>query len=183
MEKTLITLLIALAFNLSNAQELYKTYEYGKIEITVKAGVGQSAMYLHIDDICIILNKSDRIEFLKFIGDSYSKYVEWSDLAKKNNVTTMSKAIETISFPSFFDYGGWRFSNAKITSMISIINGSPNYFLYISAMQDSKNQYIKSSPKVLILSFSVMSDLATYLNEWNISEFIELKNEENELFK
>jgi len=183
MKKLTIALILFLTSNLLNAQELYQTYTNGKIEVVIKDGSLQGNLYLHIDDVGIILTQLDRAKFLDFINNSYLKYIEWSDLAKKNEITKMSKVIETATFKSFFKYSGWKLSNVKISAMISIENGTPQYFLFLPAMQDSNNQYIKSSPQVLLLDLNVMSELTTYIDEEKISEFIKLKNTQENLFK
>ena len=185
MKKAIILsyVLIALVYSTS-AQKAYQSYANGDMSINITPGKTQGDMYMGIDEIGIILNEDTRTEYLEFLTSSYAKFTEWSDVAKANNVTDMSKDIKEFNVSGYFQYGGWKFGISKHVSKFSIdADGSHMCYVYVGQFQASTNEYMESDATVYFLTQVLIDELALHLNEVTISEFITKHNSTDDLFK
>lgn len=201
MKKLLLfaTLLLAVAFS---AQTQVATYQASywpdraeyKIEVSDKNG--------EIDRVWIDTRTLDRVstqayllidakkmpDFISFLQFSKTKYDEWSQTAKANNVTELNKVIEhekRFNTGAAFKYGKWQFDNSNnITSKFLIIEGKKLLVISTGELQSTSNQFMKNDGIVLIFSESAeIQDFINKLDLAKLTEAIKTKDQKQDLFK
>jgi hypothetical protein len=184
MKKVIFSVIVVLAYNLSNAQVDYGKYAFGNMSIVVDEGKSQGTMYMDIKDVGISLTAEQRSIFISFLDSSYSVYSRWSDVAKENNVNELRKDIESVKLDGYFKYGSkWQFSTANIKTIIVISEGKHTLYIYVPPMISSSNQYMKSEGQIGTVTSEIISEIKLYLEEEKINEFILSKNNVEDLFK
>ena len=128
-------------------------------------------------------------DFLNVLDSALVKYIEWTNIAKKNKVTDLKKPMGyTCKVDGYFEYGKWQFdSNIQIgvDFLILDVNDSIRYILSITTgnLVSSSNEFIKSDGFVLLFtSVEEINNFRIMILPDNISVFLK-KPKSEDLFK
>ena len=192
MRKIILLLVTILAFNLSNAQKKYGTFQSvrGAIKCSVDSKKGHIYLDLNTKGSQSIQFKDlkQRQVFIDFINSSLSKFKEWKQKAIDNDVNDLIKEIEVASVGDSyaFNYGGWNFAWGKtlVKAKMSISkSGIVNYALVIPKRTSSKNEYIKSKTSVIIFDNDEdVLNLSELLTDKVINAFLEKESNKKDIF-
>lgn len=137
MKKILLLAIFSVVYSFANAQEKYsewhssyfdKTYDVstskqianGKFDIYIDATSGSNA------SICINITNDQVPAFITFLQNVRAKYIEWTNVAKTNNITDMTKAMDykTPSCTICWLWGDeWHFSfNRKLQPVFMVLD-------------------------------------------------------------
>jgi hypothetical protein len=203
MKKVTLIAIAFLALQL-NAQEKVSTYnvDYLNKNFDIMISKGKKDNYtlylqiLSIDNISkncgIYFNKKNHEELLKTLIEAKQKYIEWSEIAEKNNVNDLLKPmdIKSLCNGAYFDYGSGMHAKSFFNSIYQFKVSSNDagkvsklMLIKTGELQSSSNQFIKSDGGLLI--FSSVSEIDFLLNEISIDKIKEYTNkpDHNELFK
>lgn len=135
----------------------------------------------------INISKKRLPDFITFLNECKSKYVEWSKTAKANNVTDLNKAIETekkFTSDVAFRYGKWQFTSARISPKFILDKKGIFLALTTGELQSSSNQFMKMDGLALVFSSEdEISDFIGKLNLVEIENFIKDNSDKKDLFK
>lgn len=129
----------------------------------------------------------DEVEkFYQFLSSTYSKFNEWMEIAKENQVTDLDRDIDNIRIGSSlaFSYGDWHFAFGKtqIRSNMRILEGSGYLRLIVQSRQSTRNRYIKSDTQVLTFSSSEFESLMQLFIVDSVKELVDAHNRNQSLF-
>jgi hypothetical protein len=183
------------------AQQKLSTYNsaYFNKSFDIKASIYQNKFKLYIDAVSMdklhevggfMVEESKYQAFIKALNDAKSKYQEWDQTAKQNNVKELEKEMAIKSkVGGYFLYGSdWHFQfNANLTFDFNIIesDGEINYLLILRSgkMQSSSNQYMTVDGFVLVFtSANEIQELIEAISMEKINEF-KTKQKAEDLFK
>lgn len=200
MKKLLLfaTLFLAIAMN---AQKKFSEYSSSywtdktnyNIEVSNK-GDELEKIYIDVHTLdrlqtegSINVSKKRLPEFISFLNECKSKYVEWTKTAKENKVTDLSKEIETekkFSTDVAFRYGKWQFTSARINPRFIVDNKGSYLALTTGELQSSTNQFMKMDGLALVFSSEQeINDFIEKLNVDEIEKFIKSNSDKKDLFK
>ncbi len=208
MKSLVTTLLLCSIITLqSYGQEDYETYRMSYLttpddfKISVTGGAKQKVIFYigAIDIKTAEINKigirlEDMLEnerFRDYVNECKAKYIEWKDVAIKNNVTKLSKEME-IKSPKmgayWYHYNGWEFDdNVRLRAVFKIVESDSRiqYLLlfYTQELQSISNEYITSDgPTIVFNSSEEIEDFVEKLDFVKAREFLEAPKVED-LFK
>jgi hypothetical protein len=185
--KVMIMTLMVLLVSLSYGQVSYDTYKGRKISVVLN-GNSKGTIYLSVnqkESIGLILDDKSQVKFKVLINESYDKMVDWDSIAKVNNITEISlKMISEVKFNGYFLYGTkWNFGRTSVRTYMSMVGGKSNLCVYTSVITSSTNQFMKSKSSLTEFTKSELDSLLESLNKEDIDEFINSRNNVDNLFK
>ena len=159
--------------------------------VVTDKGDTQGSVYLDLNEngktAMNFKNEESRLDFLKFVNDSYEKFQSWKATAIENKVTDMRKDIDSGMFGDniSFYYGSWKFDfgKNKVSATMSIDKeGKVIYYLYVPKVTASDNQFMESDSQLLIMNEQDIESLNNILSTKVIEEFIKKENSADDLF-
>ena len=153
---------------------------------------GKFSVYIQVNaerDItrAMIEDKSDDLEeFVQFLLKMKEKYVEWSEVAKANNVTDMSKDMDFKS-PSIticWSSSKWFFSfGHKLQPRFLILESGKMVASIYKKVTASSNQYIDEKIYWVFSDAKEIDDLVSQLDVEKIKAKLQETQNANDLFK
>lgn len=203
MKKTIILAMAFLALNV-NAQTKISSYNMSYINETKdillsKSKNGKYTIYLEgfsMDGVSkkggVFFDKKEHQDLILKLTQAKQKYIEWVEVAKKNDVKDMVKDMDFKSYCNggYFYYGNSLNLELNFNALYKFkvrqdSNGNVNYLLMINSgeLQSSDNRFIKSDGVSII--FSSVEEIDYLLNEISIDKISKLVNEpdKGDLFK
>jgi uncharacterized protein YuzE len=196
MKKIIFTLCILISLT-SYSQKKYGEYTSSRGVLKMSSAVvtdkgdTQGSVYLDLNEngktAMNFKNEESRLDFLKFVNDSYEKFQSWKATAIENKVTDMRKDIDSGMFGDniSFYYGSWKFDfgKNKVSATMSIDKeGKVMYYLYVPKVTASDNQFMESDSQLLIMNEQDIKSLNNILSTKVIEEFIKKENSADDLF-
>lgn len=185
-----------------NAQEKFTTYDntyIGKpfeIDISIQEN-NQFNLYIYalsLDAIHetggFLVSDKNYLGFINALTAAKSKYVEWIQTAKANNVTELDKLIPaSCRLAGYFMYGNdWQFQflvNPTFNFKIIERNGSIEYLLLVRTgeLESSSNQFMDVDG--FVLAFTSEKEIQTFLDSISMDKIKEFMNKPKveDLFK
>ena len=196
MKNLIYTLTLLITFS-SYAQKKYGEYTSSRgvlklsSAVVTDKGKSQGSVYLDLNydgkTSMNFKNEQSRVEFLEFVNRTYEKFKGWKTTAIENNVTDMTKDIDSGMFGDniSFYYGSWKFDfgKNKVSAFMKIDKeGKVIYYLYVPSVTASDNEFIESESQVLIMNDDDIASLNNILSSKVIEDFIKKVNSADDLF-
>ena len=196
MKKIIFTLCILISLT-SYSQKKYGEYTSSRGVLKMSSAVvtdkgdTQGSVYLDLNEngktAMNFKNEESRLDFLKFVNDSYEKFQSWKATAIENKVTDMRKDIDSGMFGDniSFYYGSWKFDfgKNKVSTTMSIDKeGKVIYYIYVPKVTASDNQFMESDSQILIMNDQDIESLNNILSTKVIDDFIKKENSADDLF-
>ena len=196
MKNLIYTLTLLITFS-SYAQKKYGEYTSSRgvlklsSAVVTDKGKSQGSVYLDLNydgkTSMNFKNEQSRVEFLEFVNRTYEKFKGWKTTAIENNVTDMTKDIDSGMFGDniSFYYGSWKFDFGKneVSAFMKIDKeGKVIYYLYVPSVTASDNEFIESESQVLIMNDDDIASLNNILSSKVIEDFIKKVNSADDLF-
>lgn len=143
-----------------------------------------------VDDGGIIFNEKQHPDFILALEQAKAKYIEWKDIAVKNNVKELSKDMShKTKGMAYFYYGDkWHFQfyvTIYFEFRIFETSSGVNYFLVVRTpkITASDNQYIDC--KDFIIAFADVSEIDDFLDKISLDKTYQFLNspKADDLFK
>ncbi|SHG27529.1 hypothetical protein [Chryseobacterium vrystaatense] len=198
MNKKFTILTLSLLFSsMISAQEVIDNYtmSYFNKNYEIEASTGKNnnfTIYIQVNaerskTKANYMIKSDRLnEFKEALILTKDKYVEWTKVAKENNVTDMSKDID-IKFPNidiawlgtkwFFSFG------KKLSPKFMILKNGQNIVSFVNKNTASSNQYIDETTYWVFADVKEFEEFILKLDFDKIKVKLEKSENKAELFK
>lgn len=197
MKNKLVLSIVCVFFAIGlSAQKKVATYPckyFGKeYDINASFDDGKSSVYIEVasdSKNAMAMLKFDGTELdqlRKSLGQIKDKFAEWSKIAKENNVTKMSKEIESNLPKATVCWHGskWFFAfDEKLTPKFRIMDDGSYTVSCIQKVTASSNEYIDET---IFLVFSSPSEIEALIKELDIDKMKEKLGGEqktDELFK
>ena len=125
--------------------------------------------------------------FLDSLAKVKSKFVEWVEVAKKNNVTEVSKQME-VDFrapASYFYMNEKKFYHlgSNLVFLFTVVEGKPNLTIWTQNLISSENKYFTNKGFLLVFtSEKEISDFLNIISIQKVKDFIK-KPKTSDLFK
>ena len=200
MKKKFVFILIAFCIcKLSSAEEkvgeYYMSYFNKSYDIeasAVKNGSFDFYIYTHPAEmsqrIGFSLRSSSVENFKSYFDNIKTKFVEWSQTAKDNNVTGFDKDFDCERMPVyvFFNYGSkWHFCYKNINPYFKVTDsGECLIVIHVGKITASDNKYIDSEG--FYMAFTSTNELDDFLNSLDVKKILQKDEEKesiNDLFK
>lgn len=199
MKKSILTIVaIMLGVTLQAQQSIGKfTMSFAQGEYSVEATEPKDGEYkLYIDMFSLDrsvkvgglnIKSKDVPTLIALLQDVKTKYTEWSNLAKENNVTDLDKEIPTTNKPKcggFFRYGDWKF-DYSVTLSPRFLKTPDNTLalIHTGKMVASDNQYMDVSDFVFAFnSVSEIDELISLLDPQKVIDFYSKKTNTEDMF-
>lgn len=124
---------------------------------------GSSILEVSIDDL---------VKAREFLDNSYSKYLEWLNIAEENNVSELNRDIDSINFGETLAYhlSDWNFAfgESEVRSKIILTDDLNAFAVIIPSRSTSRNEYIRTDTEVLL--FTNSSDFQSFLSVFDEEE-------------
>lgn len=198
MNKKFTILTLSLLFSsMISAQEVIDNYtmSYFNKNYEIEASTGKNnnfTIYIQVNaerskTKANYMIKSDKLnEFKEALILTKDKYVEWTKVAKENNVTDMSKDID-IKFPNidiawlgtkwFFSFG------KKLSPKFMILKNGQNIVSFVNKNTASSNQYIDETTYWVFADVKEFEEFILKLDFDKIKVKLEKSENKAELFK
>jgi len=178
MKKLLLIVIMLFSINVF-AQEDFSVYDntYAGKEFKIQISYEDTSQFtLWIDAMSldklhnkggIKLDYKRYDEFISAINEAKDKYIEWSNVAKENNVSELEKSMSiSPKVGGYFFYGDWNFQyivNPSVYFKIFKKDNIIKHFLVINTgkLQSSSNQFMKVDGFVLV--FSSVEEIDNFL--------------------
>lgn len=137
----------------------------------------------------IFMSNSSNERFYKALTDAKKKYAEWIAVAKENNVTQVSKDMDTeCTVAGYFYYGDkWRFQwRLDIDFRFKITEGAKEYLLIINTgkITSSENEYIDHKGFALVFtSPEEVDEFLAKISPEKMSQSVEKFKDKKSVFK
>lgn len=141
----------------------------------------------------LIIKTKELTKFIECIVKGKNKYIEWTNTAKENNITDLTKDIDVGRMPKlggYFKYSDWEFDfNVKpyVKYMISQNeDGKTQYafLIYTGKLTSSSNQYIDSDSFVYAFySLEEIEDFISLFDSSLVYKYFDNKKNKKDLFK
>lgn len=146
-----------------------------KISNEIKNGVFD--IYVHAFDengdtsICLNFDSETIVDFIAFLENVKSKYIEWKNIAIANNVSDMTKEME-FRTPSctacWFWVDEWHFSfGVKLKPTFVILDDGRMVVMIIKEFTASDNRYITNT---MYMVWGCEQDIDSMINALNVDE-------------
>jgi|SRR5690606_8537682 len=157
--KKITLLLLLISATAVKAQKKIDQYssEYFNKEYNIEASLdkkGEFDVYIGIasetvsSEARIMLKSKDINDFINALIETKTKYVEWSKVAKENNVDNLTKDID-VKFPNVgiaWLGSKWFFSmSQRLKPKFSILNDGRHIVMFVNNNTASSNQFIKET--------------------------------------
>lgn len=198
--KNIITFITLLVTVLTYSQDKYTTYtslyfnKDFKIDIskeknnTISFWIDAYSMDKLSKKSSIKLKQKSIPNFIGLLEKAKEKYIEWTKVAKENNVDKLNKNVEYNSekYTSAFLYGKWKFDyNVKLKARYLILENK--YLMIIENMyplKASDNQYIDSKGFAIVFeNEKEFDDFIAKINIEKAKEKILSQGKKEDLFK
>jgi len=190
---------------MTNAQEKFSSYDNVflektfQIEISLKDGsatlwIDAASLDNSVDKAGYEIEEQQLNGFIENMNEAKTKYIEWINKAKENNVSEVDKIIELTSknqrMSGYFLYGDWQFDhNVYLFYNFKVFKDDKtdkvNYLLIVRSgkLQSGSNQFMDCKDVVLI--FTTSDEITDFLNIISPDKITAYKNKPKteELFK
>lgn len=185
MKKCIYILCIIFSISIApvNGQELFSKWHSSyfdkefdvKISNEIKNGVFD--IYVHAIDenmdssICLNFNSDTIADFILFLENVKSKYIEWKNIAIANNVSDMTKEMDYITprCDVCWLYGGeWFFSfGQKLKPTFMILDDGRMVVIIYKEFTSSSNRYITDT---IYMAWGCEQDIDSLIKALNVDE-------------
>jgi len=184
-------------FSQSNISE-YKLKYFEKTYIVAASQDEKKQTYkLYVDaesidatskQVSLIFNETELSKFKIMLDSASIIYKTWSEIAKNNNVTELSKSLSigSLNIGVAFSYGGWNFDfSVPLEFRFKIVD--EKYLLIIenkTDLQSSSNQFINSDGFLIV--FSSSEEIKLFNDSLSLQlakDLFNKKNSNDNLFK
>lgn len=144
-----------------------------------------------IDNVGFMVKKEQLNRFVESLKFANEKYIQWSNIAKENNVKDLTKEIELpkkLVVGGYFTYGDWKFDySVKPKIKFLIREGksglSHRLIVYSGEMIASDNEYIDCDGAALPFSnLEMMDEFLELLSEKTRNDFLIHQMNKDNLF-
>lgn len=180
------------------AQESYTTYTMGYLEKEFSIQIGNDAK-LYIDVLnmdktssqCGLILKAKKADaFIECLDTALKKFVEWKEIAIKNNVKEFRKEVAcNCKVEGYFSFSDWQFDMLVMpTFEFLILDGSgtptPVMMIRTGKLQSGTNQYIDSDGGCIVFKDEKeFRDFITKIKPKTVQDFLSSQPKKEELFK
>lgn len=135
-----------------------------------------------------MIEGKDIDKFRKSLNDFKQKYVEWKEVAKNNNISSLDKNMDIVfPFGTFMWVSGDKYYfnfHAKPEPRFLIVDGKYLGILFSGKeFESSSNQYITEKAYWVFGSKEEIEELEYLISEENMNKIQEEKNKKDDLFK
>ncbi len=199
MKKLLFAILMIFSSSLYGQETIGKYWmEYDSKHFDVEATEpkeGKYELYINMKSLDPIVQRVgisvDNLNvpiLISLLKEVKSKYEEWNQLAKSNNISNLDKEIPIPYRPKlggFFKYGDWHFDFNVILQPRYLKKGEKQLaLLHTGKMVASDNQYMDVEDAVFVFSNSKeIDDLIALLDPQKVTNFFTKKTKTEEIFK
>lgn len=184
--RKIVTLIVVLFISTLNAQETYDKSKLGNISVVTKKGKSQGDIYLDLKldgSLGISLDKIDKKKFIDYLKKINTKFKEWTEVAKKNNVNEYRKDYDEAYFSGYFKYyDKWKFGRCRMISTFKVEEGKPSGYVFVPKIPSSNNEYMKSESWLFYVNDNLISEFEELLSDEAIDKFIISKTSNEILF-
>lgn len=196
MKKLFCLLITLIVVNFAYAEKKIGSYRlsYFDKEYDIKVSElknGKFTVYIHTESkgssqSTLLVESNDLENFITALQTMKDKYVEWSRVAKDNNVTEMSKEIE-VKFPktTVAWFGSkWYFSfDKKLQPRFVIMDDGTHVASIVTKFTSSSNRYIDETIYWVFSDPSDIDDLISNLDVNKILAELNKSSSDADLFK
>lgn len=194
--KKITLLLLLLSAAASNAQKKIDQYSSGYFEknYDIEASLDKKEgfkVYIALaaestsTEARIMLKSKDINSFITALTETKNKYMEWSKVAKENNVDDLSKEID-VKFPNIDIawYGSkWFFSfNQKLKPRFSILSDGRHVVTFYNNNVSSSNQFIKESTYWVFSDEKEFDEIISKINYDAVKGKLDAEESKKDLF-
>ena len=194
MKKFFILCLMALAVCVNaNAEKVVGHYHQGSTEYIVRAGADKNDLSVFIqvegkyksDKIFICIDGAENIQnFIDALNVCKTKYIEWSEVAKSNNITDFRKPIN-VKFPSveiMWLSNKWYLSRKQNFNPEFVVGENTNFVVIAGKANHWNNEYIDIK-YYMFLTPNDIDELISALNVDNIYSILSQETKTDALFQ
>ena len=194
MKKFFILCLMALAVCVNaNAEKVVGHYHQGSTEYIVQAGTYKNDLVVFIqvdgkyksDKVFICIDGAENIQnFIDALNVCKTKYIEWSEVAKSNNITDFRKPIN-VKFPDVqIGWFGnkWYLSRKQNFNPEFVVGENINFVVISGKANHWDNKYIDTK-YYMFLTPNDIDELVKVLNVDNIYSILSQETKTDALFQ
>ena len=194
MKKFFILCLMALAVCVNaNAEKVVGHYHQGSTEYIVQAGTYKNDLVVFIqvdgkyksDKVFICIDGAENIQnFIDALNVCKTKYIEWSEVAKSNNITDFRKPIN-VKFPDveITWFGNkWYLSRKQNFNPEFVVGENINFVVISGKANHWDNKYIDTK-YYMFLTPNDIDELVKVLNVDNIYSILSQETKTDALFQ
>lgn len=194
MKKFFIFCLMALAVCVNaNADKVVGHYHQGSTEYNVEATIYENDLVVFIqvdgkyksEKVFICIEGAENIQnFIDALNVCKTKHIEWSEVAKSNNITDFRKPIN-VKFPSIrITWLGtkWYLSHKQNFNPEFVVGENTNFVVIAGKANHWNNKYIDTN-FYMILTPNDIDELISALNVDNIYSILSQETKTDALFQ
>ena len=194
MKKFFSLCLMALAVCVNaNAEKVVGHYHQGSTEYIVQAATNKNDLSVFIqvegkyksDKVFIIINGAENIQnFIDVLNVCKTKHIEWSEVAKTNNITDFRKPID-VKFPDveiMWLSNKWYLSHKLNFKPEFVVTENTNFVVIAGKANHWDNKYIDTK-YYMFLTPNDIDELVKVLNVDTINSILNQETETDTLFQ
>lgn len=185
-----------LSVNSSFGEKVISSYtsSYFNKEYNIEASEiknGKFSVYIQVaaegsSNAMISLDNTELDKFNDFLQKTKEKYIEWSKVAKDNNITEMSKEMDFKSPSTTICWLGskWWFSfGIKLQPRFLILDDGNYVVTIVKTVRASSNEYIDETIYLVFSTPEEIDVMISLLNEEDITAELQKAQNSSDLFK
>lgn len=193
-KKFLLVLALILPFSI-NAQEVkdsyYSSYFEKDCKISASIDKGELSILFNVmgeynsDDVRFMIKGEKINEFINSLEQVKSKYQEWSEIAKTNNVKGMDKYFD-VDFPridiAWYSSDWWFAFRSRLTPYFKVTDSGKCLVVFNEEVVSSNNKYIDQRYYLVFSSTKEIDELIDKLNPVAIIMKLNQKQDVQDMF-
>lgn len=193
-KKFLMVLALILPFSI-NAQEVkdsyYSSYFEKDCKISASIDKGELSILFNVmgeynsDDVRFMIKGEKINEFINSLEQVKSKYQEWSEIAKTNNVKGMDKYFD-VDFPridiAWYSSDWWFAFRSRLTPYFKVTDSGKCLVVFNEEVVSSNNKYIDQRYYLVFSSTKEIDELIDKLNPVAIIMKLNQKQDVQDMF-